>query len=189
MDGFTIIDGVVALILVVSAILAYSRGLVREIMSIVGWVVAGIAAFALAPAAQPLVQEIPYIDRYLAASCELSIIVAFAAVFAVMLVVVSIFTPLLSGLVRDSALGPVDQVLGFLFGVLRGVVLVALGFLVYDRMMVSDSIAAVDNSRSANVFSRTEGTIDESLPEDAPGWIVTRYESLVSVCAGETPVD
>lgn len=188
MDGFTIIDGVVALVLVVSAMLAYSRGLVREVMAIAGWVVAAIGAFAFAAAAQPLVQEIPYLDTYLAASCELSIVVAFAAVFAVILVIVSIFTPLLSGLVRDSALGAVDQVLGFLFGVARGIVLVALAFLVYDRAMVSESIAAVDESRSANVFARTESAIDEQLPEDAPGWIVERYRTLVSVCV-EDPAD
>ncbi len=182
MDGFTIIDGVVALILVVSAILAYSRGLVREIMAIAGWVIAAIAAFALAAAAQPLVQEIPYLDRYLADSCELSIIVAFAAVFAVMLVVVSIFTPLLAGAVQDSALGPVDRGLGFIFGVARGLLLVAVAFVVYDRLGATESIAAVDNSRSANVFARSEAAIDESIPEDAPGWIVQRYERLVSVC-------
>lgn len=182
MDGFTIIDGVVALVLVVSAILAYSRGLVREIMAIAGWVIAAIAAFALAAAAQPLVQEIPYLDRYLADSCELSIIVAFAAVFAVMLVVVSIFTPLLAGAVQESALGPVDRGLGFIFGVARGLLLVAVAFLVYDRLGATESIAAVDNSRSANVFARSQTAIDESMPEDAPGWIVERYERLVSVC-------
>ncbi len=185
MDGFTIIDGVVALILVISSLLAYSRGLVREVMAILGWVIAAIAAFALAAAAQPLVQEIPYLDRYLADSCELSIIVAFAAVFAVMLVVVSIFTPLLSGAVQDSALGPVDRGLGFVFGAARGIVLVAVAFVVYDRIAVTESIAAVENSRSANVFARSEAAIDESIPEDAPGWIVSRYESLVSVCQTE----
>ncbi len=182
MDGFTIIDGVVALVLVISAVLAYSRGFVREIMSILGWIVAAIAAFALAPAAQPLVREIPYLDRYLSDSCELSIVVAFAAVFAVMLLIVSIFTPLLSGAIRDSALGPIDQVLGFVFGVARGVVLIALAFVVYDRVAAGELIAAVEDSRTANVFARSEAAIDDQIPTDAPGWIVSRYESLVSVC-------
>ena len=182
MDGFTYVDGIVALILVVSAILAYSRGLVRETMAIAGWIVAAIAAFGFAKVAQPLVQEIPYIDRYLADSCELSIIFAFAAVFAVMLVVVSIFTPLLSGAVQDSALGPIDRGLGFVFGVARGVLLVAVAFVVYDRVSITDPIPAVEGSRTANVFARSEGAINESLPDDAPGWIVQRYEALVSVC-------
>ncbi|SPJ23992.1 CvpA family protein [Palleronia abyssalis] len=182
MDGFTIVDGIVALILVVSAILAYSRGFVREAMAIAGWIVAAIAAFALATTAQPLVQEIPVLDRYLGDSCELSIIFAFAAVFAVMLVVASIFTPILSGAVQDSALGPIDRGLGFLFGVARGIILIAVAFVVYDRIAVTETIAAVENSRTANVFARSEGTIDQTIPADAPGWIVTRYESLVSVC-------
>ena len=50
MEGFTIIDGVVALVIVLSALLAYSRGFVRESLAIAGWIVAGIAL-----AAHPLV--------------------------------------------------------------------------------------------------------------------------------------
>ena len=49
MDGFTIIDGVVALFIVLSALLAYSRGFVREALAIAGWVAAGIVAFVFAP--------------------------------------------------------------------------------------------------------------------------------------------
>lgn len=182
MDGFTFVDAIVALTLVVSAILAYSRGFVRETMAIAGWIVAAIAAFTFAHVAQPLVREIPYVNRYLADSCELSIIFAFAAVFALMLVVVSIFTPLLSGAVQDSALGPIDRGLGFLFGVARGVLLVAVAFVVYDRVAVTDPIPAIEASRTANVFARSEDAINDSLPDDAPGWIVQRYENLVSVC-------
>ena len=37
MEGFTLIDGIVALVIVLSALLAYSRGFVREAMAIVGW--------------------------------------------------------------------------------------------------------------------------------------------------------
>ena len=36
MEGFTIIDGVVAVIIILSAVLAYSRGFVREAMAILG---------------------------------------------------------------------------------------------------------------------------------------------------------
>ena len=78
MESFTLVDAGVALIIVVSAILAYSRGLVREILAIAGWIVAAIVAFVLAPTVQPLVAEIPYLDRILGDSCELTIIAAFA---------------------------------------------------------------------------------------------------------------
>ena len=182
MEGFTIVDGVVAVVVVISAILAYSRGFVRELMSIAGWVAAAILAFLFAPAAEPLVREIPYLGDYLSDSCELSIIAAFAAVFALALIVASIFTPLFSSAVQNSALGGIDQGLGFLFGVARGLLLVAVAFIVYDRVVAGDAIAAVEESRTAAIFARTEASIDEQMPEDAPGWIVARYEELVGDC-------
>lgn len=182
MEGFTIVDGVVAAVIVVSALLAYSRGLVRELMAIVGWVAAAILAFLFAPQFEPLVKEIPFVGEFLRDSCELSIIAAFSAVFALALIVVSVFTPLFSTLVQRSAMGGIDQGLGFLFGALRGVVLVIAALLVYDRVMVSDSVPMVDNSRTAAVLADLGDRLNEQVPEDAPGWIVARYEELVGYC-------
>ncbi|MFD1912216.1 CvpA family protein [Halodurantibacterium flavum] len=182
MDGFTIVDGVVAGIIVISAILAYSRGLVREVMAIAGWVAAAILAFMFAPAVEPLVREIPGLGRFLGESCELSMIAAFAGVFALALVVVSLFTPLFSSAIQRSALGGVDQGLGFLFGVARGVLLVAVALLVYDRAMAQASIPAIDNSQSAQIFAGFRQNLDQSIPDDAPGWIVVRYEQLMGNC-------
>lgn len=183
MDGFTIIDGVVALVIVLSALLAYSRGLVREIMAIAGWVAAAILAFIFAPQVEPLIKEVPVLGDFIADSCELSVIAAFAAVFAVALIVVSFFTPLFSSLVQRSALGGLDQGLGFLFGVARGVLLVAIAFFVYDKVITAQDITIVDQSRSAQVFARMTGQIEERDPEQALGWITQQYENLVGSCS------
>ena len=105
MEGFNVVDAVVAVIIVLSSLLAYSRGLVREAMAIAGWVAAAIVAFVFAPNVMPLIEEIPMIGPILADSCELSIIASFAAVFAITLMIVSFFTPLLSSLINKSVLG------------------------------------------------------------------------------------
>lgn len=183
MEGFTVIDGIVAAVIVISAILAYSRGFVREALSIAGWIAAAVVAFIFAPTAQPLMTEIPVVGDFLSDSCELGIIAAFAAVFAIALVVVSVFTPVFASAVQRSALGGLDRGLGFLFGVLRGVLLVLLAFLIYDRVLTTESIPMVDDSRSMVIYERTSTSIDENLPDDAPGWIVGRYEELVGACA------
>lgn len=183
MDAFTLVDGVVALVIVVSAILAYSRGLVRETLAILGWVAAAILAFVLAPTVEPLMREIPYLGNILGDSCELTIIAAFAAVFAVVLMVVALFTPVFSGLIRNSALGGIDQGMGFFFGVLRGILLVAVALMVFERAVPPGSVEMVDNSRSAVVFGRVQTAISDALPESAPNWIVDRYEELVGSCA------
>ncbi len=182
MEGFTIIDGVVAIIIVLSALLAYSRGFVREGLAIAGWFAAAILAFMFAPQVEPLVKEIPVIGECLADSCELAIIAAFAVVFAIALIVTSLFTPLFSSLVQRSALGGLDQGFGFLFGVLRGILLVAVAFFVYETVITQQDITMVDESRSAKVFARMTGQIEDRNPEQALGWITTQYEQLVGTC-------
>lgn len=182
MDGFTLIDAGVACVIVLSAILAYSRGLVREGMSILGWIGAALLAFAFAPMAQPLVKEIPVVGDFLRDSCELSIIAAFAAVFAIGLILASIFSPLLSSIVQRSALGGLDQALGFLFGALRGIVLIGVAFLVYDRAVAANTVPMIDNSRSAQIFASFQGKLDSAVPSDAPDWLVSRYAQLTATC-------
>jgi membrane protein required for colicin V production len=182
MDGFTIVDGVVLIILVLSAVLAYSRGFLRELLSIVGWVVAAICGYIFAPAVEPLVREVPILRDIVGSTCELSMLVAFAAVFAVALVIVSIFTPLLSGAVQNSALGPVDQGLGFLFGVARGLLLVIIALVVYDTVMGEGGVPQVDNSRTRVILASAQQRVAESLPADGPEWIAGKFSSLTESC-------
>ena len=186
MENLTAVDGGAALIIIVSSILAFSRGLVRELMSIVGWVGAAIAAYYFAPGVQPLVKELPVVGEFLSDSCELSVVAALAGVFVVGLIVAALFTPLFSGAVQRSAIGGIDQALGFLFGAARGVLLIAIAFIVYDRVLADQAIPMVDNSRTALVFANFQAQIDQNIPTDAPGWIVDRYNDLTNICATGT---
>ena len=190
MEGFTIIDGVVAVVIVISALLAYSRGLVREVLAIAGWVGAAVLAFVFADQAQPLIRQIPMLGDFIGDSCEISIIASFAVVFALALIIFAIFTPLFSGVVQRSALDGVDQGLGFLFGVARGVLLVAVAFFAYETALSGQEVAMVDNSRANAVFAQITTRIAEQDPEAALGWVTRQYEQLVGPCgAPATPVD
>lgn len=179
---FTIIDAVVAVVIIVSALLAFSRGFVRETLAIGGWVVAAIVAYIFAPQAEPLMKEVPVLNDLIAGNCAISMIAAFAAVFALGLVVMSIFTPLFSSMVQRSALGGIDQGFGFLFGVVRGVLLVAIAFLLYERVVVARDVAMVEQSQSIQIFQQLQERISEKIPETAPAWITERYENLLSQC-------
>ncbi len=126
--------------------------------------------------------EIPFIGDFLTGGWELSVVGGVVAVFAVALVIRSCFTPLLSTTVQRSALGGVDQALGFLFGVARGVLLVAVAFFVYSVVITAQDVPMIDDSRSAVVFGRLTGQIERQNPEQALGWITAQYEQLVGVC-------
>lgn len=188
MDGFTLIDGLALALVVISAVLAYARGLVREVLAIAGWVLAAVVAFAFAPAVEPLIREIPVLRDVIAGSCELGILAGFAVVFAIALVVVSVFTPLLAGAVRTSALGPVDQGLGLLFGVARGVLLVVIALVVYDRVFGgAGGVVQVDDSRSRALFAGLERQLAAVLPANAPDWVIGQYEQLTGGCVETAP--
>ena len=191
MEGFTIVDAGVAVIILFSAILAYSRGFVREALAIAGWVAAAALAYIFAPQAEPLVREIPVLRDFLD-NCTASTIAAFAAVFAVALIVFALFTPVFSALVQRSALNAIDQGLGFLFGVLRGMLLVVIALVIYQFAIGTQGFAAVDNSRSAQVFSsmteRVQGEIADQ--ETALAWLTTKFEGLIdNSCGGLAPTE
>ena len=63
MNGFTLVDGIVLAVIALSAVLAYARGFVREALSITGWVAAALAGFYFAPMLEPLMREVPVLQR------------------------------------------------------------------------------------------------------------------------------
>ena len=183
MEGFTIADGIVLAVIILSAVLAYARGLVRELLSIAGWIVAAIAGFSFAPMLAPLIREVPILRDVIGTSCELGILAGFAAAFAVALILVSFVTPLLAGAVQNSAIGPIDQGLGFVFGIVRGVLLVVIALVVYNRIFGgAGGVPQIDNSHSVAIFAGLEERIAAMLPEDAPQWIANRYDRLTQSC-------
>ena len=183
MEGFTIVDGGVAIIIIMSALLAYARGMVREVMAIAGWISAAVLAFIFADLAKPLVRQIPYLGDLLGDSCELLILTSFAIIFAGALLIVSLFTPLFSSLVQKSIFGGFDQILGFLFGVSRGVILVAVAFFIYFTIMPNQDVISLETSRSAAIFERYVDDVQDQNPEAALGWLRTQYDQLVGACS------
>ena len=100
-----------------SLVLGACRGLVREVISILGWVIAFLAANLLAGPLGPVMpQAIP--------SPELRVAAAYVAVFVGSLMVTALVGLLLSRIVKAVGLGGVDRMLGALFGAARGLLIV-----------------------------------------------------------------
>ncbi|MCC7280796.1 MAG: CvpA family protein [Acetobacteraceae bacterium] len=117
-----IVDGAVAALLVLSAVLASLRGFVHETLGMLGWIGAIAAALAFYPLAAPLLSGV-LSEPWMRAS------VAAFAIFLVALVALSLIARWLARLVRNSALGPIDRALGFLFGLARGAVVVVVAYI------------------------------------------------------------
>jgi membrane protein required for colicin V production len=184
---FTVVDAGVAVITLLSGMLAYARGFTRELFAIAGWVAAAVAAYYLAPQLEPLIREAPVIGEYLSASCVISIIAAFTVVVAITLLILSVFTPVIAGLVLDSVLGPLDRMFGFIFGIARGLVLIAIVFLIYTNLSGAESWPPLDNAASRAIFEEGSTLLEKSLPAGVPDWFGARIDTLMSGCGDELP--
>lgn len=112
MTGF---DFAVIAILLVSLLLGLWRGLVYEVLSLVGWPVAFVLSRLFADDVAPMMPGEHETMR---------IALAYAAVFIVVLIVWGVLAWLLSRLVKAAGLSWLDRMMGVLFGVLRGVLVI-----------------------------------------------------------------
>lgn len=113
------LDLVIIVIIVLSALISVIRGFVKETISLITWIVAGILAFRyFAPLA--VVLE-PYVS-----APTIRNITAFAVLFISTLVIGAIINFIMSQLVDRTGLGGTDKALGVIFGAARGVLIVTM---------------------------------------------------------------
>lgn len=158
---FSIVDICFVAILVVSGILAYMRGFVREVLAVAAWVGATFATLYAYPHLQPLAREN-------IANAMLADMTTGAVLFIVTLIALSALGQFVSRGVRDSAAGSFDRSLGFAFGVLRGAILVSLMYLSAAWFWGRDDLPAAVTE--AKTFPLIEGGAEILLalvPEDA----------------------
>ena len=115
----TIFDFVVLIIFVVSISISVVRGIVRESLSLAGWVIAYMVAKAFA---KDFVSMLPLSIT----GDSLRVLVSFSALFLSVLLVMSLITILASLLVKTVGLGSVDRLFGAFFGLARGLLAVLL---------------------------------------------------------------
>ena len=112
----TWLDYAVLLVLVLSIAWGAWRGLVHEVLSLAGWIMAFLAANLLAA---PLSETFPANMRP-----EFRVVGAFVLVFVGTLVLTTLLTALVTKFVRVSVLQSLDRWLGALFGLMRGLLVV-----------------------------------------------------------------
>lgn len=125
---FTILDLVIIAVLILSALFAAWRGFTREVLSIGAWVGAAVIMFLAGPTAVQFAQA--YVDNETIAK-----IAAYAAIFILGLIPLSYISFRIAEGVQDSAIGPVDRLLGFVFGAARGLVVLGIGYLVFVSLV------------------------------------------------------
>ena len=166
----TLLDVILLVVMLISALLAMVRGFMREVLSIASWAAAALLTLYAYPKLKPVVLQ--YFSNDIVASA-----VTVGSVFLGTLLVVSIITIKISDMILDSRVGALDRTLGFLFGLARGLVIVVVAFLFFDWLVPDRSQPEwVKNAKSLVVLKRTGETLMSMLPEDPENTILKRLK-------------
>jgi len=129
--GFNNLDYIVIGIVLLSGLLAFMRGFLREIFSLIAWAGAYFAAVKFYPLVMPTMHHYIKADK----AVEWA---SMAVVFVVVLIVLMIIGHLICSLVKGKALTAIDRSLGFLYGLARGALVVGLVYLGVVTVMWPD---------------------------------------------------
>ncbi len=125
------VDIAAIVIVVFSALLGLLRGLTREVLSVIAWVGAAVIAIWAGPSVTPT------LNGWIA-NPDIAGPAAYALVFVVALVFLSVVGGIIANVVEVSALSGIDRTLGVVFGLVRGAVLISLAYIGLSKAVVPD---------------------------------------------------
>ena len=153
-------DLIVFGVLAFSALVAYFRGFVREVLSIAGWLGAAAIAVLFSTTVNPLVS--PYMP-----SPEWTEPVSYLVLFVGSLIIFSIITTVISRAVKASVVGGADRGLGLLFGLARGMVVLAVVYILAGMVVPEDHWPEqVLSARTRPFIRQVAGWILPLIPSD-----------------------
>ena len=159
-------------VVVGSAIIAYLRGFVREVFSLASWIGAAVIAWlAFAPLAALLSQYLQPV--------VLARIAAGAGGFLAALVLLSVIAGRIAGRVERSSHSALDRALGFLFGIVRGAVIICALYLVGTRLVPPDHRPGwVQDARSIPLVAAGAREIERLLPSGIADYGTTEADRI-----------
>ena len=166
----TLLDIVLIVVMLVSALLAMVRGFMREVLSITAWVLAAAATLYSYGKLLPFAKQ--YFNNDIVAA-----VAVVGGVFLVTLLIVSVLTIRISDMVLDSRVGALDRTLGFLFGLARGLVIVVIAYMFFDWLVPDRSKPEwILHAKSKIVLSSTGDWLKAQLPDDPENTILKKLK-------------
>lgn len=154
------LDIIILIVVAVSTLIAWSRGLVKEVLSIIGWVLATVAVIYLLPVVTPFANK--YIETGWLAG-----VIAALIILILFLVCWILFTSNLVSKIRSSKLSSLDRTLGLFFGVARAALLVILFYILISWIIpVEKQSDVLTQSKYFQLAGKFAAPIEELIPED-----------------------
>ncbi|MET3353667.1 UNVERIFIED_ORG: membrane protein required for colicin V production [Xanthobacter viscosus] len=175
------LDIIVLTVMLISGLLAMVRGFLREVFSILSWVVAaGVTVYFQK-------QLLPVVKQYIAQDTA-ALAVTVAILFLGTLLLASIITARISDVVLDSRIGALDRTLGFMFGLARGLLLMVIAMLFFNWLVPPEKLPPwVANAKSLPAIKSAGEWLKAQLPDDPENTILNKLKKPPAGEEGDTP--
>jgi membrane protein required for colicin V production len=166
--GLTWFDFAALVVLGLSGVMAFARGLIREVFSVIAFIGAALAALFFRGMVKPIVENLTPLSGILA---------EFAgglAIFLVVFIAVTLITSTVAKTAHQSTeIGSFDRATGLAFGLLRGVLLVAVLFILPIRSYLAAHpeeqsnpwFEAVLGARTYPMYNSVAAMLEAILPQ------------------------
>jgi membrane protein required for colicin V production len=165
--GFTWFDLAALALLGLSGVMAFARGLIREVFSIIAFIGAGIAGWFFADMARPLVESVSPLRGAVAS------LGAGVSIFLIVFIAITLVISAVAKTVHQSTeIGSFDRAAGLGFGILRGILVVSL-FVVWMRAVTDETrpdvpqapvFEGVVNARTYPIYESVAKVLEPILP-------------------------
>ena len=148
--GFTWFDFAALVVLGLSGVMAFARGLIREVFSIIAFIGGAIAAVFFASMGRPLVEQFTPLSGPLAS------VAAGLIIFLIVFIIITVITSAVAKTAHQSTeIGSFDRAAGLAFGILRGILVVSLFVLLMRQTQPADATTPADPMQDAVRGART----------------------------------
>ncbi|MBE6445503.1 MAG: CvpA family protein [Alphaproteobacteria bacterium] len=160
MHNLNNLDIIILFIVGISALIALSRGLVKEVLSIIGWILGTVSVIYLLPIVIPFAKN--YIDNGYIAGAVSSICIL------VLFFIVWIYTTSgIVGKIRTSKLNGMDRLLGLFFGIARAFLLTILFYILMGWVVPQESQSdTFKKSKYFNLAGSFADPLEKLIPEE-----------------------
>jgi membrane protein required for colicin V production len=183
LTALTFVDYAVTMMLITSAIFSILRGMTREFLGLVGWVVSVVIAHFVRP-----ILEDPIADVINAEG--LSGALAWGLPFAATVIVWFLLASLLSPGLTRAGLGSLDRWFGVVFGLIRGYLLVLFAFIGAVLLLEGESKLPEPllRAQSTPIMSQSARYFAQYAPDDYADKLISNLSDHNSLGAEATKI-
>ena len=183
-----IVDIISFIIIIISVLLSFSRGLIRECYTIISWILSFFSAIQFGPMILPLILGIPFLEEFLLGNCPLAIIISYIITFVLSITFFSILIIILNVSKTNETqtiLSSLDKFGGILFGFIRSIIILLL-ILIFTQDLLPDFNfkSEINNSINQSIISNflepSKTYLSDIIYENGEKWLKTTYNFVLN---------